>query len=216
MPFYRINIDGHLGGGVERWSVGFAAQQADGETSFDAGQMSAWADDALALFIPGTGWSGGLRAMIGSTGEVSRVRIYAYDAPGQPATRVGESTGPGIAGSGTVTVPFQCTLCYTLLTGLPGRSYRGRLYWPFVTATMTSAGKIGGAVSLANRAGDVSGMLDAITSAAEGISPVRAAVVSTVQQDVTTVTAVRVGDVMDTQRRRRDALVETTAVSAVS
>ena len=86
------------------------------------------------------------------------------------------------------------------------------MYWPFLTATMGSGGKIStSSVTLVARATAFASMLNGITAVAP-TSGLKAAVVSKTALTVTTVTAVRVGDVMDTQRRRSDTLVEATGI----
>ena len=209
--YNRVHIEGTLSGGAEAWSTSFACQSSIEEVT-TPGDLAGWADDAFDLFNGGVGWPGDLRSMLGSTSAITKVRCYYYPSETSEAAAGGESSLTAIAGSGTVTQPNQSTLCYTLLTGLPGRSNRGRMYWPFLTATMGSGGKIStSSVTLVARATAFASMLNGITAVAP-TSGLKAAVVSKTALTVTTVTAVRVGDVMDTQRRRSDTLVEATGI----
>lgn len=215
MAFQRIHIDGTLGSGSEEWSTSFAVQAATAEAVTDSSELSGWAEDALGLFLPGTGWSGALRSMIGISAAVRKIRIYNYPSPGAHADAVGESSGTGTLGSGAATVPFQSALVYTLQTTRPGRSFRGRMYWPFLTADIEETGKINtSSITLGARATDFKNMLNALCGAGPLLN-IRPMVVSAVQGAVTPVTSVRVGDIVDTQRRRRDGLVESFATAAV-
>jgi hypothetical protein len=41
---------------------------------------------------------------------------------------------------GTGSMPVQAALVWTLLTGVPGRSHRGRIYWPFIDSGLLIPG----------------------------------------------------------------------------
>jgi hypothetical protein len=41
---------------------------------------------------------------------------------------------------GTGSTPVQSALVWTLLTGVPGRSHRGRIYWPFIDSGLLIPG----------------------------------------------------------------------------
>jgi hypothetical protein len=41
---------------------------------------------------------------------------------------------------GTGSMPVQAALVWTLLTGTPGRSHRGRIYWPFIDSGLLLPG----------------------------------------------------------------------------
>lgn len=216
MGFNRVVIDGTLLSGAERFSCGLAFQGAGGEFVQGSPQLSTWAN-AIMSQVTGTAgsWGPTLRSQIGASGTVAKVRCYSYTTIGQPATGVGESTGAPIAGSGTVTCPPQCSICFSLVTGIPGRRTRGRFYWPGLTATFSGAGKITGPTTPANLALAGAQMLDEIGDVSGAASPLSPVVVSEAGNLITTVNAVAVGDVMDTQRRRRDGLVEVKSVSNV-
>lgn len=209
MSFNRIHIEGALGGTEERWStsVAFAGPGATGVV--DPSELSNWCDAILTELDTNATFSGGLKNMIGSTSNYDRVSAYFYPSVNGNATSAGESTLPAVAGSGTVVLPFQSSLVVTLQTGIPGRSFRGRMYWPFITSTMTNGRINTSSVTLAQRAEYFAALLEAIGAAAETLPSMAPRVVSKTQEAVTLVTSVRVGNVMDTQRRRRDALTET-------
>ena len=101
--------------------------------------------------------------------------------------------------------PPQLAVAVTVRTALAGRSDRGRFYLPPVTVNdVSSVGRVGGTVPL-----------DLVTSVGTAIDAGKAAgtdshlvVYSRKLRDTHTAIRVEVGDVFDTQRRRRDKLVE--------
>lgn len=204
MPaYYRIAIDGNFVSTPEVWSTSFAATSSD--TPPDQANMNSWAE-AILTYLGGTSTPAQqLRAWMSSVGQITRVRIYWYQSIGASAALVAASTGAGFSGSGTVIHPPQLAAVYSLLTGIPGRRYRGRMYWPAVGistgTTFTSSGlNLSAAQNFAQ-------FLDAVTTLEPGPESIQPAVVSTVGNVVTPVTAVSLDNVLDTQRRRRDALV---------
>lgn len=205
MPaYYRISIEGTLGASPEVWSTGFAVSATPSIPTQTA--VDTWASAAMTLLSssdPGSVW---LKANLGSTSAIQRVRIYYYPNVGGAAALMAVSTGAAAAGTGVVTHPPQCTTVVSLRTATPGASYRGRMYIPSLVATIGSALKrtdlststaVNWAATLASIAGTASaGLGDDV------------AIVSQTTGAVTPVTQVRIGDVIDTQRRRRDNLVE--------
>lgn len=106
-------------------------------------------------------------------------------------------------------LPFQCATVISLLTASATRSGRGRFYLPPLAVSQTDQGRVSAAAMI---------VLDTAWTAffdslnTDGVTPVvrnRTAHVST------TVTSARVGNVIDTQRRRRNKLTEVYTVIAV-
>ena len=136
-------------------------------------------------------------------------------------------TGDGVAGTGTVTLPPQCTMAVTLTTGATrGLAHQGRIYLPTLTMAMQSNGMASN-TSVPALVGHVVTLLNSLNTlpALLGGAP-KVTIVSKgrfVGQPGETVgikhlvTGVKCGGVIDTQRRRRSNLVETyTAVSPVT
>lgn len=210
MPYNRVHIDGQLGLSSERFSCSVAFATPLFQAEDDPALLAAAANGILAAFEPGTGWPGTLRTMIGADSRIEKVRIYHHPAVGADADVSAESTGAAVIGSGTIINDFTAAMCVSLSTGRPGRSYRGRFYWPFLTATTTSGGRINvTSVTSAARASAFAQMLQAIAGEFSGFPEFRPMVVSETLGVLTPVSAVRCGDVLDTQRRRRDKLNET-------
>lgn len=207
MPaFFRVNIDGTLAQGAERWSTAVAVSDPVVGVPPTPANMAAAAESILQAFAPATGWPSVMKGGISSSGSITRVRVYWYADVGQAASVQGVSVGAPIAGEGTATLPPQCTVVISLRTGLPGRSQRGRMYWPLA----------GGAITVAQRsayvtqtfANSAASMLNAIRTTTQfGGGDVVIASEKTGQ--LTKVNAVTADNVVDTQRRRRDKLTGT-------
>lgn len=215
MPFNRLTIDGSIFSGNERFATSCAFAAPDGSAVTSATALSAWAEGVRALLAPSTGYAGSLRTMIGTNGRFLRVRAYYYLSPGSPAQAVGESTGASISGSSLETTPAQIAAVASLNTGVPGRRTRGRMYWPCTTGAVNATGKWTGAVTPATFSQAVAQFLGAaadLVSSPSGFTPV---VVSTAGGIITPVISVSAGDVLDTQRRRRDDLVESRTTTAI-
>lgn len=117
-----------------------------------------------------------------------------------------------VSHAGSITgnvLPFQVAIVVSLQTALATRSGRGRFYLPPPDVSMVTAGKLSSTCTTNLHAGLVL-LFSSLNS--NNLTPVvrnRTAHVST------TITAGRLGDVFDTQRRRRDSLVETYTAVAI-
>lgn len=210
---HTIHLDGQLGtSSPERWSVGFAFGNVTGTTPLGDVDLLQWATRAAGFLAASTrrGWW----QSISTSSTVTAIRAYTYGPTGG-AVGAAAVTVTGQAGTGTGANPFQSARVYTLQTGTPGRSGRGRVYVPdLVTGTAPTTGK----------SSPVSGVETSLASFLSGLRRLDDAgadilypgVHSRALDLVIPITAIRVGDVLDTQRRRRDALVETYRTAPVS
>jgi hypothetical protein len=115
-----------------------------------------------------------------------------------------------IAGNGTPVLPAQAATVISLRTDSPGASGRGRLYWPAQAITLTTALRM-------NVPSPSAIVTDAVTyfhalqaklgEVYVGIG-FNLAVRSRKNHSTPHVTRIQVGNVIDTQRRRRDNLPE--------
>jgi hypothetical protein len=102
-------------------------------------------------------------------------------------------------------LPPQCATVVTLRSGFASRSDTGRFYLPGVAdVNLTSAGRI-----TSTATASISARMAAAFAAGNGASlGTEVIVYSRTHRTYVSVTAVDVGDVVDTQRRRRDKLIE--------
>jgi len=106
-------------------------------------------------------------------------------------------------------LPFQCATVISLLTNSATRHGRGRFYLPPLAVSQTDQGRVSAAAMI---------VLDTAWTAffdslnTDGVTPV---VRNRTGHVSTTVTSARVGNVIDTQRRRRNKLTEVYTVITV-
>lgn len=208
----HVRIEGTIGTpAVEEWSIGVNYDVAGGAGAGDQGVVQALATDFASYLATSTAYATALAEMSTSV-LMTRVSVYGYQGSGPAASGAQANITPAKAGAGAISHPFQTTRCISLQTSLPGARYRGRFYVPALSASIAASGK----------SGMPSGFLQAWALVLEqpinlwtGSSPLTLGVYSAVADVVTPVTQIRGGDVLDTQRRRRDALQETYTVVPV-
>lgn len=209
--FYRAHIDGTLFDGQERFSTSFALESVDGQDVLPSA-MGDWCDDVMTLLGSADLGASSLRAMISSRGTIERVRLYYYPDSGAPALFAASSVVPAIDGQSTAAFPPQCSLAISLLTQVAGKRFRGRMYWPHIGGALTTAGKSTLATqSLTTNIATTLATINALAQIDIGVIGVHSAA----SDLVTPVTRVSIGDVIDTQRRRRDDMVEVRTVGFI-
>lgn len=205
-PYNTIRINGLLPGG-EVWSINPKFGISGGGAVDDYQILLGWASSVAGLnsgnIFP-TSW----RTALSTAGRIASIRAEYYGADGRLAVAAEYILPTSVAGTGTPNKSFSDAICVSLLSGRPGRSYRGRLYIPGLAVGLdTTALRITPTVTLA-LATEGAAFLDAIADAVGAGQVVRPIIVSQTLGVNTQVSAVRVGDVLDTQRRRRDSLQE--------
>ena len=192
MAVYRVDFPGLLATG-EQYQFSVHTQGTANDSL-----AAAAADDALDALLAGASdlWTDNVSF------AAPRVTQLASSA-GFPAVsqQLGTSSGVG-TGSGSM-LPPQVAICVSLRTALVGRAFRGRFYLPGPsTVQITDVGRLGGTAVEAATTG-TQGMLAALL--AGGYIPVIAHRASGTN---TICVSADLGDVLDTQRRRRNALGE--------
>lgn len=197
-------FDGTLCDGEEQWSTSLAFTSNTGAQP-DSGPLSAWCNAVMDALAGAGAGATRLRQWLSNTGTIERVRVYSYPTVGAPADVAGESVRGNINGELEPDLPPQCALVISLLTGVPGKSFRGRMYWPRIAGGVTDTGRdatVG--ITPTNNVAAFIGGIGTLNTGDVG----DAAVVSATKLLVTPVTQISIGDVIDTQRRRRDSLIE--------
>lgn len=116
-----------------------------------------------------------------------------------------------LAGTGTSALPPQCASVFSLRTNATGARGRGRLYWPATGLTLTSSLRMSSADQTAVLAAFQTYVSGLQTAVATGGGIQSFAVRSKVSKTTPHVNRIQLGDVIDTQRRRRDSLPESYA-----
>lgn len=165
-------------------------------------------DEWAAMILGGTGLPTALAATFMLGTQWTAVNTYAVNSAGK-ATAQAESVFPAtVKGSSGNSMPPQVALVGTLLTGAPGRSQRGRIYLGGVgSAGITATGRVSTATRDAAALG-LAGFYRRVRHVAGAPDAFRPVVVSPTLGTARKITHVQVGDVYDTQRRRRNKLVE--------
>lgn len=206
MGEYLFTFGGVLAG-AQRWSIGIRAIDEVSGTAPSAAQLSAACDQLFtdfntSMWNPGTGT--GFGSIAGSAANFDQVRGYWRALRNGPASIVGASTQGASPGSGSPNLPPQCAIVVTLLTGLAGKSFKGRVYMPNRTAIVAADGNLPTATVTA-LAVTASNWLSLFRTRSVGGERLTGVVSGA--QGPNAITAVAVDSVVDTQRRRRDKVV---------
>lgn len=211
--YLRLSIQGALPGG-EVWSVNPAFH-------FNAAFSPTWDQasgdaivTALLNAITTTTLPAALRTLLSSVGTITGYRL---EGRGENEELLGVSQdlySTPLAGLGSSTKTNQAAMVLSLRTTTPGATGRGRLYWPALGAVLTaSTGRLSTPTTADIATGAVA-LLELISETIEnnaGVFPwtdVLLGVRSVRDSTTRTVTRIQVGDIVDTQRRRRDTLPE--------
>lgn len=198
MALFRHVASGTYPGG-ETWSFTFHTQGAGTIAAAEAAWLAAvtagWTGHWDGLISTQVSWTGT------STAQLDTVTLKQVTRAADVVTKPGLAAGEPL--------PPQCSTCISTLTALATRSGRGRFYLPPFAVASMSGGRVLAASVTAAVAG-AKAMMDSLIAA--GFTP---CVVNKTTKVVTVLTAFKMGNVYDTQRRRRDKLVEVYTQSAL-
>lgn len=210
MDINRLIIGGYLPGG-ETWAtscswqtVGVNPGPGPERVLSTLDELQGWATGTKILLASAASPFVQLRANISSAGGINLVRTeYIADGALQVA---GVATGAAIPGTGANNLPNQCSMVISLLTAQAGRSRRGRMYWPWLVTPQGADGHVNtSTVQVFATAMGAALFTIGATSAGQ---PMQLVVHSRKLEEATLVTSLAVGNVIDTQRRRRNQLIE--------
>lgn len=208
----RVILLGSTTGG-ETWSTSCAYSTNFGTGPVkDFSDLLAWAT-AIGALNSGNVVGTAMVSFLSDSMQIDTVRTEYIDSQGTIA-QVAEYALPApVTGSADASSPPQVAAVTSLLTGRPGRSYRGRMYWPHLYGALTD-GQLGptDAQNLATQMATFLGDAGEAAGTDFAMVPV---VYSTVLGTVSFVTTVRVDTVLDTQRRRRNSLRGTSYTATV-
>lgn len=206
MSYVRVSILGSTSGG-EKWSINpvFDPTAEWGDT-VDQTNLDA-AAAAIAALNPGVIPLSFLSTAMAITGARLEVRNDSTDD--LIGISINTRTTP-LAGTGTAKLPPQAASVLSIRTNTPGGSGRGRVYWPAMGATLAATGRFDSGTQLTNLTQMrvyLTAMRDALATAFPTIG-FNLAVRSTTTHSTPHAVRIQIGDVVDTQRRRRDTLSE--------
>lgn len=211
--YFRLSIGGTIGT-YEKWSIN-PVFDANGETPgnvWDQPDGQAMVNAAAAVAVPSR-----IKQALSAQAAVTSFRLegrsdtddelygFATAAPAAP-----------VVGTGSALLPPQSAIVVSLISDTPGARGRGRLYFPGFGSQLATTFRLNSPTP-SDFVTDVKTYLSALQTAmlAAIVTPpwvgIQLAVRSRTSRATHTVTSLRVGDVLDTQRRRRDRLPETYA-----
>lgn len=205
VPQGRVILQGTVSNNLDIWTMSFAMDPLSARSQ---GQLDNIAAATADLFQAAVWDVAGLSSGISDQTHFTGVRVDDVRSPGgvvRQATYTLSTHNQGT--SEQPQLPPQCAEVITLLTGDPGASRRGRMYFPpLAVNALTGGGQV------------TAGYLDVLADCmqdffndfnADATVAGTAFVASDVLQQLNAVTSIRVGSVVDTQRRRRNELTET-------
>lgn len=206
--YYRLNVQGTLGSG-EKWSVN-PCFLTDATAPPDHALLQAAATAAADVDVPGN-----LAAAKSIQAPVTGVRLEVRSASHDLLDAAEAAFTGSQTGGSAPQMPPQTSVVLSLRTQAVGASGRGRLYWPGLGLTIASPSlriPSGNRDPIAADAvtwlGDLQTALQDGVNGATGFQVLALAVISRSTSAVNAVNRIMVGDVFDTQRKRRDALAE--------
>ena len=191
MPLYRHVLTGTFPGEV--WSFGV---HTNGSLAIAAAQ-TAWQTAVTAFF------STAYAATLSTTTEASEASTAELiQATGKQSAKLADPVN--FAGtSAAETLPFQLAPVVSFRTALATRAGRGRIYAPSLAVDQIAGGRMTTAAQ-GTLADSAAAMLTSLAGA--GLAPV---LYSRTTRELQNILRIDVGDVIDTQRRRRNKLIET-------
>lgn len=185
----------------------------DGSWSFGVWTTNTGDDAAAALTKFQTAvaamWASGIDAFISDQIAYTAQKVVTVDqSTGRQIARADGAVTDAGADTGE-TLPPQVALAVTLRTALATRAGRGRIYLPPFAVSQMASGRMN-ATNKGTTLTAVKGMFDTLIS--DGHTPV---LYGRTAHTVTPITTLALGDVFDTQRRRRDSYAETYTSTAV-
>ena len=206
--------------GGEVWSTSAAFSYfASSFSGFNQSQCESIVTRLLTN-IPTATWPASLKTLLAAQGAITGWRVETRQE-NEAISAVSENAyASPVAGTGSASKTLQDAVVISLRTATPGARGRGRMYWPalgasldgqFRLATPSASNVADGAKTLLKLIGD---QLNAELAANSIVATVELAVRSQTLHECNPVVRLQVGNVLDTQRRRRDSLVEAYATTS--
>ena len=206
MSYVRVSI---LGTQVneELWSI----NPVFDPTGEFPGGVDQVALDAAALAIANRTIPTNLRILMSTSAVRTGARVEVRNDADDSLIAISvQGSAAALAGTGTAALPPQSAVVCSIRTNTAGGSGRGRIYWPAMGQGLGANGRVGNpttALLVADFKAYLMGIRSDLAAAFPTIGfdlAVRSKTTHTTPHAV----RLQVGNVIDTQRRRRDALAE--------
>ena len=206
--YFRTYIQGTSPAVPEVWSVGQAWVGPNTMMPFD--DLQEWATNvANAIEVLASNLA---IQTLSSAGRITKIRCEQRDEVTEGLILAAEAfLSPPKAGTGTSSHPMQTAIVIGLRSPMPGRSRKGRVYWPAWGSSVDATGRFptGHPANVATGYKDLLNLFKAQALIVDPAYQMVPGVRSRLLHETTDMTELIVGDVPDTQRRRRDNLAET-------
>lgn len=199
----RLSIKGALPGG-EEWSTNPVWTISDFGVPTTPAQVQAVATACAGVPVPA-----GLRAVYSTATNIHTIRVEARSSDGTLENLAEDALAAASPGTGTTPHPYQTAWVASLRTAQVGASGRGRLYFP-ATGIPLEAGSLRPSTVNTNAfsLGVKTYLSDLQTQIRVTFAGAALVVWSRKTHAMNLVDTIQAGDVLDSQRRRRDTLVE--------
>lgn len=204
----RIVTSGPTNVGADVWNVVWHAQS---DFSMTTDNLQTYANIIRDAWTEGWFHQSSITGFLNAGSSMDQVQVYTLDAENHVIDTAIAVTSGFVNGTGVHALPAECALVASLETGRAGRSYRGRSYLPGIDATALNAnGQVDTTVQgeLAVAFADLMSSINIATSGGFPDHHATLGVLSLVQSVISPITSIKVGNVMDSQRRRRNGSPE--------
>lgn len=199
----RVSIQGSMPGG-EVWSVNPCFATNGSGAVVPNSELQAIATGMAAVPVPTA-----LRLLNVAGVTVDSIRVEARTIAGVLEQQVDAPITAPNFGQGSAKLPYQSSVVLSLRTLVPGGRGRGRLYWPATAPTLDESTLRITLPAIGDIATAAETYLSGMVTAAQVELPAASLIVwSRVASLTSPVVNILVGDIVDTQRRRRDAVAE--------
>jgi hypothetical protein len=212
-PYVKLVLSGTIDG-VQDWSVGLACQT---EPDATAEQLAAWLATVSPLVTTYWAAAGSIRAYQKAGFVLGKLTAFAYNEINTPSVASAELalTTP-LVGTSPSEYPTQASIVHSLKTGFTGRHNSGRTYWPCTAAPGTTANRLLASQCLGLATSWAAFIRGLSTLIVNGTTTTAVIVPASGATESRFVSEVQVGDIVDTQRRRRDKYIETRQTASSS
>lgn len=215
MSYIRLSVLGSTLQG-EKWSIN-PCFDPNGEFP---GAVDQGALDTAAAAIAALTLGANNLTLISTAMSITGVRLEVRDDATDDLIALSIATrGTPLVGVGSPKMPPQAAVVLSLRTNTPGASGRGRIFWPFMAGAIdASTLRIASTVGT-SMLSEFATYFHAVEDALEAAFPLitfHLAVRSSTTHSTPHVVRMQVGNVVDTQRRRRDTLPEAYQSAAYS
>lgn len=201
--YVRVSIQGSMPGS-EKWSINPVYSLPGGAGGITQTELNTLLEAINDLVVPTN-----IRVAMNANTAVTGARLEVRNTSGALLMVAEGLRDATQSGTGSLAHPYQTSIVCSLRTNTPGGRGRGRLYWPATGQAIS-----GTTLRIADT--NQATLLDGFTSYLAAINAeVQAfdaeswlSVYSPTNNALSQVLRLQVGDVVDTQRRRRDALPE--------